>query len=292
MFPSILLVLTCDERDPTIIEQIHAAAAGLGARRILVTHIYNQDPVPEPLAGLLEDEERELPPEVAAAVERLSTLEGVEVSGSFRVGQPEVQISELVVAEDIDLVVLGRRAAVGERAGWGSSGAKLLRLIPCSVLIIPQGSTVHLDRVVVGLDFSNAAIHAITTACALSRDVHAVYQYAPPRSRTVGLTSEEFHDKVVSAAEENLHRNVLPEIGADHQPPTLRVVEGRHTAASLIEAAGDDMLVMGHRGLSLLAWALIGSTANRVAGLSQGPVLVIRDKAAVLQGLLQKLASR
>ena len=45
---------------------------------------------------------------------------------------------------------------------------------------------------------------------------------------------------------------------------------------------------MGSRGLTPLAALLLGSSADRVAGRSKGPVLIVRRKGSVL-GLVERL---
>ena len=57
---------------------------------------------------------------------------------------------------------------------------------------------------------------------------------------------------------------------------------GGKTAEVLIKKAGGDTIVLGSRGLSPLARLLIGSSADRVAGRAEGPVLVVRRKGSTL----------
>ena len=74
--------------------------------------------------------------------------------------------------------------------------------------------------------------------------------------------------------------------------PTLKVVKDGKVAEVLLGEANKSLLVVGSRGITRVAWALLGSAAHRVAARSQGPVLVIRDKHADPQGLLERLVRR
>ena len=83
---------------------------------------------------------------------------------------------------------------------------------------------------------------------------------------------------------------MLPDLPTERHP-TLSLHAGTSASAVLLSRAGDDLLVVGSRGLSRIATVLLGSTAEQLAGLAVGPVLVIRRKGEVL-GLVEGLFHR
>jgi nucleotide-binding universal stress UspA family protein len=83
---------------------------------------------------------------------------------------------------------------------------------------------------------------------------------------------------------------VLPEVGAA-RAPTLTIVAGTEPSRTLAAHAAGRLLVVGSRGLSRLAALLLGSTAEGLAGRSEGPVLIIRAKGEAL-GVLEGLFHR
>ncbi|NOY28518.1 MAG: universal stress protein, partial [Oligoflexia bacterium] len=147
MFPTLLVILFMDDRDVAVLDAVVAGAAAMGTRHIVVAHIFKEAPLQSPLSALLQQVDHTMPPELGEASEDLSQrLPGIDVSSISATGVPETEIARLVDQHDVDLVVLGRRPAVGDKPGWGASDSKLLRLAPCSVMVVPSGSQLGLGR--------------------------------------------------------------------------------------------------------------------------------------------------
>ncbi|MCK6503115.1 universal stress protein [Myxococcota bacterium] len=285
-------MLSLDDRDPSVLDAVVAAVPAAGASRVVVAHVFNEDPLPSPLADLLEPEDHTLPPELELAVEELARrLPGVEVRADHATGTVEAEIARLVEAHGADLVVLGRNPAEGDKPGWGSSGSKLIRLAPCSVLVVPRGSRLDTSRAVAGLDFSKGGIRALSVAARLCGSVRAVYHFEIPRSRRAGLTMEQWTAKVLASAQAHLEQDVRPSL-PDGVTPELGVVGTGKVGEALIEQAGEGLLVVGSRGSTTLAWALLGSSANRVSARARGPVLVVREVGRPAEGVLERLVRR
>ena len=66
---------------------------------------------------------------------------------------------------------------------------------------------------------------------------------------------------------------------------------GGKVADVLIAYAKADPIVMGSRGLTPLAALLLGSSADRTAGRSQGPVFIVRKKGSTMS-LVERLFHR
>lgn len=288
MFPTGLLLLGLGSKDPMLIKAVAKAAPILGIRRLIVAHVDNFDPLPAPLVGLVEPEPPEPP---AAFLEELAELRAllpdVDVEGVVRSGPPEYVLSALVEGRDVDLFIMGRVKATGGKARWGSASRKLLRLTTCSALILPAGSTLDLSHVVVGLDFSHAATSALAVACRIADKVTAVYQYNPRIGVRAGLHIDEFRSTVLAKAQKHLDDDVLPLIDNDIVPD-LVVHAGGKVASVLLQHAKGRTIVLGARGLTPLAAMLLGSSADRVAGRSNEPVLVVRQKGSVM-GVVKRL---
>lgn len=292
MFENALVLLDLSDNDDTLLAALEGNAERLGVKRVVVVHVLNEDAVAPELADVLTGDQFTEPPELSLAVERLGdALPDVEVRSAYRQGTPELQLSMLCKEYDVDLILLGRPAATIEKAGWGSSGSKLVRLAPCSCLVLPRGSSLDLSGpAVVGLDYSQHALLGLRVACRVAGGVHAVYHFHAPRSHKAGLNSKELADKVQAKARKLLDEQVEP-LGLRCGPELEIIGEGK-VGEALIERAGDGLLVVGSRGITTMAWVLLGSNANRVAGRSRGPVLIVRDKAQEPKGVLERLVGR
>jgi nucleotide-binding universal stress UspA family protein len=137
-------------------------------------------------------------------------------------------------------------------------------------------------KILVGLDGSDAARHALEQALALavltSGSVHAVSveEQLPAYAATVGEVQEEerFQDHYYRRVHSDARR--LAE--ASRVPFSHEIVPG-HAARALIEratAGAFDLIVLGHTGHSRLYALFLGSTTIRVAERAPCPVLVVR----------------
>jgi nucleotide-binding universal stress UspA family protein len=146
----------------------------------------------------------------------------------------------------------GRRLA---GAVLGSVATMLIHDAPTSVLLarLPFDPASFPARVVVGIDGSDASLHALSVAAALCDD---------PASdlRVVVATKGEDAD--------------IDELTRRAAPHAVSVVEHRPVDALVEAAAGADLLVVGSRGASGLR--ALGSVSERVAHRAASSVLVVR----------------
>jgi nucleotide-binding universal stress UspA family protein len=137
-------------------------------------------------------------------------------------------------------------------------------------------------KILVGLDGSEAARHALASACRLAKlagaTVHAlsVEEHLPAYAATVGevqdaqrFENQYFHEIHVAASS----------LAAQHEVPLTHEIVPGHAAQVLIRTAregGFDLIVLGHTGHSRLHNLFLGSTADRVVEHAACTVLVVR----------------
>jgi nucleotide-binding universal stress UspA family protein len=290
-YPSALVMLALDERDPAVIDAVIAGAARLGVRRLTVAHVSARAALPPSLLAGIHLADPAPPPALEAAADRLrAALPGVPVDAVHHTGSPADALATLVDELQIDLFVMGRRPCQGDAPAWGPNGRKLLQIVSCSVLVVPAGAQLDGGRAVAGLDFSRHAADALRAACRVADEVDAVCQYDPEVTGTGALTEAEFVDALRANAAAHFEEDVRPLLPAG-AAPRLRVEPGPTASEVLVRVAGDDLLVIGSRGLSRIAALVLGSTAEALAGRARGPVLIVREKGTVI-GLLEGLARR
>jgi nucleotide-binding universal stress UspA family protein len=291
MYPNALAMLAMDERDATVIRGLAAAATGLGVERVTLVHVAMKEPLP---AGLLAGIHLPDPPPPSALQQAVHDLQqqlpGVEVTGHFAVGAPAEVLEKMIADDDIDLLVMGRAPSKEGEPSWGPHGRHLLRSAACSVLVVPKEAVLGLEHAVVGLDFSRNAGEALKVACGLAERTTAICQYDTAVAASGAITDAEFEAALEKNAREHFERDLAPLLG-DLPHPSLHIANGPRASEVLIQAAGNDLLVVGSRGLSRLATMLLGSTAENLAGRSIGPLLIVRRKGEVL-GLFEGLVHR
>lgn len=207
-----------------------------------------------------------------------------EIDGLAVVGHPVEEFER--ASKDADLVVLGDHTG-SKLAGafFGSRSVKIAAVSHAPVAVIPYTDTPPTKGVVVGVDGSESAQHAIhyaaEEASRLGVDLTAVYAWMPPLTPGLEqLWSEELLEAQRSSAEEAL---AIATSGLAGRYPDVEVhrviVQAPPIGALLTEAAGATLLVVGSRGRGSFSRLLLGSVTQGV--LSDLPCPVVVTKAHV-----------
>jgi nucleotide-binding universal stress UspA family protein len=187
-------------------------------------------------------------------------------------------------------LVVGRTGQAGlAHVLLGSVSERVVSLAPCPVLVVPeQAETAEPpERLLVGVDFSNASRKALDAALRLAGALEAsrglLLVHAYPGERELWLQN---WSELVYRGERPDDRAALEDWARPARTSGLPVesdaVEGQ-AETLLIEAArrtGCGWIVLGVHGRSGLAARLIGSTTDRVLKLADRPVLAIPPPSA------------
>jgi nucleotide-binding universal stress UspA family protein len=251
-----------DERDHALAGVMRTLAAR-GAEHFLVLHARSPG---------------RTPPNAEA---RLTAL-GAAVGAAVRLvdGPPASAVAQVLDAERSDLLLIGRRAALPDRPAWGPNGRAILRAAGCPVLVVPGDTdSVSLASALVGMDLSEEAIEALARCTRMCSSVEALAVLAPegPDARPDAVLGG-LRDQLAAA----LVARGLPPV------PLRASVQGAPADVLLSASEQHDLVAVGSRGLSPLASALLGSTAERLAGRSRRPVLVVRRRGEA-KGILGAL---
>jgi nucleotide-binding universal stress UspA family protein len=262
---SVVAMLALDARDDGVRVALSALVAR-GASRVTLAHTTS-----EANAHIAEARLREIGAGLAPAAVRVCV----------RAGTADAVATALLSEEAADLLVIGRMASEDGQSAWGDHGRGLLRAAGCPVLLVPADAEAPLRHALVGMDLSEAALDALARAVALCTRVEAL-----------AVLSAEDAAGAPDAVRAALQARFAAAVAARGLGPVpLRTVVGGSPADALLAAAeGVDLLAVGSRGLSPLAAVFLGSTAERLAGKSPRPVLVVRRRGEA-RGLLGAIFS-
>ncbi len=185
---------------------------------------------------------------------------------------PFAAILEEIERLQPDLVVMGRYGKTGlTRLMLGSVTARVIRLSPVNVLVVPLGSTLGFFRILIASDGSPCSAAAFREALAIARQMRGKLLAISvlPRKKETGLAEEILENLHITAAEQ----------GVDLES---RVLVGEPDAA-IVEAAQKsrtELIVLGSHGRTGFKRLLLGSVAERVIGRAACPVLVVKKTAA------------
>ncbi len=214
--------------------------------------------------------------EAAARIENLRQMaraEGVEVNITARRGEePYYEIVQEAAQRQSDLIVLRRRGKRGFLSNLlvGEMVSKVVGHASCSVLFVPRAAQMWSHGVLAAIDTSPVAEHVASLAakvakqCALPLHIASILAHDTPAHRTA--TEETLvHARAVAAA-------------AGVPAPGTLMLQGK-PYEQVLEAAKNlnaDLIVVGRHGETNLIRAPFGGTTQKVVGLADMPVMVVR----------------
>ncbi|WP_276497495.1 universal stress protein [Pontibacter litorisediminis] len=180
----------------------------------------------------------------------------------------EVILADIVKRFGIKLTLLGKKMS---DKSTGSLGTKLLRILPCSVLVFPETASFEIRKVLVPIDFSDTSVHALRLSKNLSDQLglqlEIMHVYRLP-TQFFPLLSEE---KAVRKAEEVVKQK-FADLQKRHQeiatvPYTLVRAANKSIAERIIlhlEKGRHDLLVLGLKGNNPLPSLSLGSVPTEM----------------------------
>lgn len=204
--------------------------------------------------------------------------------------------------EELDLIVRGRRLP-SHQLGNQLACARLERKAPCSTLIVPTPARVHMTRLLVPVDFSEHSRLSLETAIELAKAAGAAAGETPQVAvettfavhygyHMTGTTLPEAAANIEAAARRDLDEFMAGIDTSGVQFDTVLMCS-EQTSQSIHEVAVSrrmDMILVGSRGATPSAAAILGSTAEHILASSAIPTLVIKKKGETV-GLLNALLS-
>ncbi len=170
-----------------------------------------------------------------------------------------------------DVIVMGRRGKRGLARGMvGDATARVIGHAPCSILVAPRGARAYEHGFLVATDGSRYGDAAAWSAGRLALGAGLPLSVV---SAVLPSHNEQRRREAVAAVER-------VKLGLAGQAVAVSgiVAEGRPEQVILEQArhAGADLIVVGTHGRTGLDRLLMGSIAERVIGLSDSPVLVVK----------------
>jgi nucleotide-binding universal stress UspA family protein len=226
----------------------------------------------------------------SAAARKLLSVQRLKYRLITELGDPADVVVRIAGSEQIDEIVMGSRG-LGQWEGLivGSVTHKVIHRAPLPITVVPAPSTPptvarDLHRLLVAVDGSKHALHAVEYACELHAagdpvEVELVTVVlpipegysgiSPTKDQSDGYYREE-GESALRAASEVLRSSAIAF--------RTHITSGRLSdrIVELAETLECGRVVMGTRGLGSAAGLLLGSVAYRVMHLSSLPVTLVR----------------
>jgi len=227
--------------------------------------------------------------EMDALMRELTLSERQRVATHCLVGSPALAIVEHAEARHSDLIVIGASGKARlSKYILGGVAAKTIRHAPCPVLCVPNDEDIRaVETILVGTDFSECSLHALSVAKGLAANTGAkiIVAYATPTAwslppgLSVGLgEGTNWLELLQREAREQLDQFVdaarVRGIEADD-----KVLLMGSPAQALLQYAKKhaiDLIALGTHGRSSVARLMLGSVTETVVHNADVPVLTVR----------------
>jgi nucleotide-binding universal stress UspA family protein len=201
------------------------------------------------------------------------------------------RLLELTTQHETDLLFLGHQH---DKADRGALARRLAMKAACSIWMVPHGSVVRLNRILVPLDFSEPTADSLRVAAMMAKlagnaELLALHVYF----NDARVTYPEYDQILRGKEREAFDAFVAPlDLGEVRITPVFE--EGANVAHVVNRVAlkqDCDLVVMATRGRSRSAAILLGSVTEETIGETRVPLLVVKHYGAqlgILRALLEK----
>lgn len=227
------------------------------------------DAIAPQLAGQAETRANEILNEVSDQAAALGiSLDRVVCRGQ----DPYREIIQQEEDMQADLIVMGRRGRRGlARMMVGDATAKVCGHAKCSVLVVPKAADMWTQRILVATDGSRCSDAAAVAAGRLAELCELPI--------SVVSTVRPVHNQARQDQASSALARVMEAYRDQHLDTTGLLEQADRPEEAIVTAAvneGADLIVVGSHGHTGLQKILLGSVSERVIGLSQVPVLVVK----------------
>jgi nucleotide-binding universal stress UspA family protein len=215
-------------------------------------------------------------------------------------GQPSDELSRIAWEDQVQMAVTATHGRKGlKRLLLGSVTERLMRTLPCPLLVVRDGTTEAAPtsnaaslfrRILVGCDFSPdadlALRHALSLAQEFQSELHLAHVIEMPTYTEILRPVLEHRRSSSAEIKEFIQRKLnglIPEDARHWCHASTVLLEGQSYLQLLqyAEQEAVDLIVLGSRGHGLIDTMLIGSTTDRVIRNATCAVLSVSPCAQV-----------
>jgi nucleotide-binding universal stress UspA family protein len=262
--------------------------------RLLICHCIDL-PVPSIYGEAYLAPEEQLNRNIVYAGERIAELmknHDVDWEPLVVVGQAADEINRLAKERAADIALTATRGRRGlKRMLLGSVTERLVRTLPCPVLVIPgtesdravvPDKVMRFERILVGCDFSPDADlafeHGLSMAQEFQAELHLVHVIESPlytETLKPVFAHRPTSPVVIREFLQSKLDNLVPDEARHWCQPVTALEEGQPFDRLLryAEKNNIDLIVLGVRGHGLIGTLFLGSTTDRVIRRAACPVL-------------------
>ncbi|MBI5676323.1 MAG: universal stress protein [Nitrospirae bacterium] len=257
--------------------------------KLLAIYVIETNPEYETIAPkLVEKAEKEARQHLEAVKERASK-EGVDCEIIARQGEdPFKYIIEEASKNQAGLIITGRRGRKGlKRLMMGSETARIIGHAPCNVLVVPRAANIEFNRIIVATDGSKYSEVAVREAIGIAKrcgsTLFAISVVPSDASSPFDIVHTEMMKEDIAEKELKMAECTIrdfKEASAKEGVSVTGLIYSGKPFEAIINTAKEkraDLIVVGSHGRTGISKLLMGSVTERVIGLAECAVLVVKS---------------
>lgn len=285
----LLVALDLTEMDERLIRYTSHLAKLLKSEKIYFIHIAKDLQLPEELKknypDLMAPSDESLTQDINNLIEKAweSNYECEKII-EIKEGDPSTQILNWSEIKNIDMLVMGRKLTL---KGAGIVPQKIAKVAHNSVMMVPEGSTFKINKIVVSVDFSKHSKLVVEEALMLAENHDTkltlvnVFRVPVGYNKT-GKSYEEFAKIMQGHAQSDFNEFVTRNNFPKDLTCQYSLDDDDSPADKIFAFASQenaDMIIMGSKGRTGLASILLGSVAEKVINYDTDiPLMIVKEK--------------
>ena len=219
--------------------------------------------------------------EALEKAKEIGDQEKVVVKTVLEEGDPFIKIVDTALSENCDLIVLGRKKELGLMGKLlGANVARTIGQSPIDILVIPEGSNLSFNKILVPIDGSIYSEIALKKACKIAQTFSSELFILSVVDIPVEISAEypDLRERVYSKAKnilegaQKLAENLCKKVETD-----IREGDPAEEILSFIKEKGIETVVIGSHGKTGMKRLLMGSVAEKVLTFASIPILVSKS---------------
>jgi nucleotide-binding universal stress UspA family protein len=220
--------------------------------------------------------------EVLEKAKEIGDQEKVVIKTVLEEGDPFIKIVDTALSENCDLIVLGRKKELGLMGKLlGANVTRTIGQSPIDILVIPEGSNLSFNKILVPIDGSVYSEIALKKACKIAQTFSSELFILSVVDIPVEISTEYpdyLKELAYSEAKKFLEgaqkfaENLCKKVETD-----IREGNPAEEILSFIKEKGIETVVMGSHGRTGMKRLLMGSVAEKVLTFASIPVLISKS---------------
>jgi len=219
--------------------------------------------------------------EALEKAKEIGDQEKVVIKTVLEEGDPFIKIVDTALSENCDLIVLGRKKELGLMGKLlGANVARTIGQSPIDILVIPEGSNLSFNKILVLIDGSIYSENALKKTCKIAQTFSSELFILSVVDIPVEISAgyPDLRERVYSRAKNILEgAQKLAENLCKKVETNIREGDPADGILSFIKEKGIETVVMGSHGKTGMKRLLMGSVAEKVLTFASIPILVSKS---------------